>query len=162
MRKTTITASLSIILLSAAGTASLAAHDDNPAAKNMTTMDGMAAMDGMPEMEGMSKKDGMATMEGMAGKEGMAPMDGMSGMKGMAAGGDAMPMKGMGMMPMTMGMMEMMPMMQMGKQPMAGMAATTAAPQAIPPGLEKKLDLLINSIDSLTARIEKLEAPAAN
>ena len=40
--------------------------------------------------------------------------------------------------------------------------APAAAPAAVPAGLEEKLDLLINSIDSLTARIEALEAPAAN
>ena len=126
MRKTTLAATLSIILLSAGTTASFAGHPEHPSA------------------------------------------EGMAGMEGMPAEGGAMPMKGMGMMPMMMGMMEMMPMMgmmPMGGKPMpgtAGMAETAAAPQAIPAGLEAKLDLLITSIDSLTARIEALEAPAAN
>ena len=126
MRKTTIAATLSIILLGAAGTAAFAAHDANPAA------DGPANMQGMPGMEGMADTQGMTNMQGM---------------------------------PMMMGMMPMMAMMPMGGQPMAGttgMAAPAAAPQAVPAGLEEKLDLLINSIDSLTARIEALEAPAAN
>ena len=127
MRKMTIAATLSIVLLGAAGTAVFAAHGEEPAAESMAGMEGMAGMDGMP------------------------------------AEGGAMPMNGMGMMPMMMGMMEMMPMM--GMMPMAemdGMADTAAAPQAVPAGLEAKLDLLITSIDSLTARIEALEAPAAN
>ena len=132
MRKTTIAATLSIILLSAGTTASFAGHPEHASAE------GMAGMEGMTNMEGMPAEDG------------------------------AMSMKGMGMMPMMMGMMEMMPMMgmmPMGGKPMAGMDAmadTAAAPQAVPAGLEAKLDLLITSIDSLTARIEKLEAPAAN
>ena len=133
MRKTTFAATLSIILLGAGGTAAFAAHDANPAA------DGPANMQGMPGMEGMADPQGMTNMQGMP----------------MAAG--AMPMQGM--MPMMMGMMPM------GGQAMAGttgMAAPDAAPQAVPAGLEEKLDLLINSIDSLTARIEALEAPAAN
>ena len=138
MRKTTLAATLSIIQLSAGTTASFAAHPENPSA------------------------------DGMAGMEGMTNMEGMAGMEGIPAEGGAMPMKGMGMMPMMMGMMEMMPMMgmmPMGGKPMAGMdgmADTAAAPQAVPAGLEAKLDLLITSIDSLTARIEALEAPAAN
>ena len=126
MRKTTIAATLSIILLGAGGTAVFAAHDANPAP------DGMTDMQGMPGMEGMADTQGMTNMQGM---------------------------------PMMMGMMPMMAMMPMGGQPMAGttgMAAPAAAPQAVPAGLEEKLDLLINSIDSLTARIEALEAPAAN
>lgn len=144
MRKMTVAATLSIVLLGAAGTAVFAGHGEEPAAA------------------------GMAGMEGMTDMEGMAGMDGMAGMEGMPAEGGAMPMKGMGMMPMMMGMMEMMPMMgmmPMGGKPMAGMADmadTAAAPQAVPAGLEAKLDLLITSIDSLTARIEALEAPAAN
>ena len=138
MRKTTLTTILSLILLGAGSTASFAGHPEHP------------------------------TAEGMAGMEGMANIEGMASAEGMAAGGGAMPMKGMGMMPMMMGMMEMMPMMgmmPMGGKPMAGMAGmadTAAAPQAVPAGLEAKLDLLITSIDSLTARIEALEAPAAN
>ena len=139
MRKTTIAATLSIILLGAGGTAAFAAHDANPAP------DGMTDMQGMPGMEGMADPQGMTNMQGMP----------------MAAG--AMPMQGM--MSMMMGMMPTMAMMPMGGQPMAGttgMAAPAAAPQAVPAGLEEKLDLLINSIDSLTARIEALEAPAAN
>ena len=138
MRKLTIVTTLSIALLSGAGTIAFAAHGKEPAV------------------------DGMANMEGMAG------------MEGMAAGDGAMPMQGMGMMPMMMGMMEKMPMMMgmmammpMGGQPagaMAGMDTMAPAPAAaaVPAGLEAKLDLLITSIDSLTARIEKLEAPAAN
>lgn len=138
MRKTTIATTLSIVLLGAAGNGVLAAHGEEPAAGGMV---------------------------------GMVGMDGMAGMEGMPAEGGAMPMTGMGMMPMMMGMMEMMPMMgmmgmmPMGGKPMAGMdgmADTAAAPQAVPAGLEAKLDLLITSIDSLTARIEALEAPAAN
>ena len=138
MRKTTLTPILSLILLGAGSTASFAGHPEHP------------------------------TAEGMAGMEGMANIEGMASAEGMAAGGGAMPMKGMGMMPMMMGMMEMMPtlaMMPMGGQSMSGMtdmANTGAAPQAVSAGLEAKLDLLINSIDSLTARIEKLETPAAN
>ena len=124
MRKATIAATLSIIMLGAAGTAAFSAHPDHPAAE------------GMANMEGMTNMDGTAM-----------PMQGM------------MPMM-QGMMPMMMGMMPMM--MPMGGQPMAGMADPAAAPQAVPAGLEQKLDLLIRSIDSLTARIEKLEAPAAN
>ena len=126
MRKMTIAANLSVVLLGAAGTAVFAAHGEEPAAESM------------------------------------------AGMEGMPAEGAGMPMKGMGMMPMMMGMMEMMPMMgmmPMGGKPMVGMdgmADTSAAPQAVPAGLEAKLDLLITSIDSLTARIEALEAPAAN
>lgn len=123
MRKMTIAANLSVVLLGAAGTAVFAAHGEEPAAESM------------------------------------------AGMEGMPAEGAGMPMKGMGMMPMMMGMMEMMPMMgmmPMGGKPMAGMADTAAAPQVVPAGLEAKLDLLITSIDSLTARIEALEAPAAN
>ena len=134
MRKATIAATLSIIMLGAAGTAAFSAHPDHPAAEGMANMEGMTNMDGtaMP-MQGM-----MPMMQGM------------------------MPMM-QGMMPMMMGMMPMM--MPMGGQPMAGMAgmeSTAAAPQAVPAGLEEKLNLLINSIDVLTARIEKLEAPAAN
>ena len=131
MRKATIAATLSIIMLGAAGTAAFSAHPDHPAAEGMANMEGMTNMDGtaMP-MQGM-----MPMMQGM------------------------MPMM-QGMMPMMMGMMPMM--MPMGGQPMAGMADPAAAPQAVPAGLEQKLDLLISSIDSLTARIEKLEAPAAN
>ena len=139
MRKTTFAVTCSIILLGAAGTAAFAAHDANPAA------DGPANMQDMPGMEGMADPQGMTTMQGM-------PM----------AGG-AMPMQGM--MPMMMGMMPMMAMMPMGGQPMAGttgMAAPAATPEAVPAGLAEKLDLLIASIDSLTARIEALEAPAAN
>ena len=138
MRKITIAATLSIVLLGGAGTGVFAAHGKEPA------------------------------VEGKAGMEGMTNMDGMAGMEGMPAEGGAMPMQGMGMMPIMMGMMEMMPMMgmmPMGGQPtsaMAGMADTAPAPQAVPPGLEQKLDLLITSIDSLTARIEALEAPPAN
>ena len=142
MRKTTIATTLSIILLGSAGTAAFAAHPDHLAANGMANMEGMAGMDGMA-----------------AGGSAM-PMNGMAGMP--------MPMQGMmpmmmGMMPMMMGMMPMM--MPMGGQPMAGMAgmeSTAAAPEAVPAGLEEKLNLLINSIDVLTARIEKLEAPAAN
>ena len=132
MRKIKIAATLSIVLLGAAGTAVFAAHGEEPAAESMAGMEGMAGMDGMP------------------------------------AEGGAMPMNGMGMMPMMMGMMEMMPMMgmmPMGGTPMAGMAGmadTAAAPQAVPAGLEAKLDLLITIFDSLTARVEALEAPAAN
>ena len=140
MRKLTIVTTLSIALLSGAGTIAFAAHGKELAV------------------------DGMANMEGMAGMEGMAVGDG------------AMPMQGMGMMPMMMGMMEKMPMMMgmmammpMGGQPAGAMAgmdtmapAPAAAAAAVPAGLEAKLDLLITSIDSLTARIEKLEAPAAN
>ena len=147
MRKLTIVTTLFIALLSGAGTIVFAAHGEEPAV------------------------DGMATMEGMAGTEGMA------GMEGMVAGDGAMPMKGMSMMPMMMGMMENMPMMGMmgmmgmmammptGGQPdggMAGMDTMAPAPAAVPAGLDAKLDLLIKSIDSLTARIEKLEAPAGN
>ena len=141
MRKATIAATLSIIMLGAAGTAAFSAHPDHPAAEGMANMEGMTNMDGtaMP-MQGM-----MPMMQGM-----MPMMQGM------------MPMM-MGMMPMMMGMMPMM--MPMGGQPMAGtagMESTPAAPQTAPAGLEEKLNLLINSIDVLTARIEKLEAPAAN
>ena len=142
MRKLTIVTTVFIALLSGAGTIVFAAHGQEPAV------------------------DGMATMEGMAGT------DGMAGMEGMVAGEGAMPMQGMGMMPMMMGMMEKMPMMMsmmgmmpMGGQPagaMAGMDTMAPAPAAVPAGLEAKLDLLITSIDSLTARIEKLEAPAGN
>ena len=144
MRKVTIAATLSALISGVAGTAVFAAHDNQPAA------------------------------------DGMANMDGMTGTEDMAAGGGAMPMAGM--MPMMMGMMPMMAMMPMmpmggqsmtptggqsmtptgGQQPMAGMDGTAPAPEAVPAGLEAKLDLLINSIDSLTARIERLEAPAAN
>ena len=144
MRKLTIAATLSALISGMAGTAVFAAHDNQPAA------------------------------------DGMANMDGMTGTEDMAAGGGAMPMAGM--MPMMMGMMPMMAMMPMmpmggqsmtpmggqsmtptgGQQPMAGMDGTAPAPEAVPAGLEAKLDLLINSIDSLTARIERLEAPAAN
>ena len=144
MRKLTIAATLSALISGMAGTAVFAAHDNQPAA------------------------------------DGMANMDGMTGTEDMAAGGGAMPMAGM--MPMMMGMMPMMAMMPMmpmggqsmtpmggqsmtptgGQQPMAGMDGMAPAPEAVPAGLEAKLDLLINSIDSLTARIERLEAPAAN
>ena len=133
MRKTTIAATLSIILLGAGGTAAFAAHDANPA------------------------PDGMTDMQGMGNTQDMGDMNGMANMQGMPMAAGAMPMQGM--MPMMMGMMPM------GGQAMAGttgMAAPDAAPQAVPAGLEEKLDLLINSIDSLTARIEALEAPAAN
>ena len=130
MRRLTIFTTLSISLLSGAGTIAYAGHGKEPAV------------------------DGMATMEGM------------TGMEGMAAGDGAMPMKGMSMMPMMMGMMEKMPMMgmmPMGGKPAGGMAGMdNMAPAAVPAGLEAKLDLLINSVDSLTARIEKLEAPAGN
>ena len=135
MRKLTIVTTLSIALLSGAGTIAFAAHGKEPA------------------------------------------VEGMAGMEGMAAGDGAMPMTSMGMMPMMMGMMENMPMMGMmgmmgmmammptGGQPdggMAGMDTMAPAPAAVPAGLDAKLDLLIKSIDSLTARIEKLEAPAGN
>ena len=133
MRKTTFAATLSIILLGAGGTAAFAAHDANPA------------------------PDGMTDMQGMGNTQDMGDMNGMANMQGMPMAAGAMPMQGM--MPMMMGMMPM------GGQAMAGttgMAAPDAAPQAVPAGLEEKLDLLINSIDSLTARIEALEAPAAN
>ena len=140
MRKTTFAATLSIILLGAGGTAAFAAHDANPA------------------------PDGMTDMQGMGNTQDMGDMNGMANMQGMPMAAGAMPMQGM--MPMMMGMMPMMMgMMPMGGQAMAGttgMAAPDAAPQAVPAGLEEKLDLLINSIDSLTARIEALEAPAAN
>ena len=140
MRKMTFAATFSIVLLGAAGTAAFAAHDANPAA------------------------DGPANMQDMPGMEGMADPQGMTNMQGMPMAGGAMPMQGM--MPMMMGMMmPMMAMMPMGGQPMAGttgMAAPAATPEAVPAGLAEKLDLLINSIDSLTARIEALEAPAAN
>ena len=138
MRKLTIVTTLSIALLSGGGTIAFAAHGKEPA------------------------------VAGMAGMEDMA---GTAGMEGMAADDGAMPMKGMSMMAMMMGMMERMPMMgmmammPMGGQPaggMAGMDDTAPPPAAVPAGLEAKLDLLINSIDSLTARIEALEAPAAN
>ena len=136
MRKLTIVTTLSIAVLSTAGTIAFAGHDKEPAV------------------------DGMATMEGTAN------MQGTAGMEGMAAGENAMPMKGMSMMPMMMGMMEKMPMMgmmPMGGQPAGGMAGMdNMAPAAVPAGLEAKLDLLINSVDSLTARIKKLEAPAGN
>ena len=142
MRKLSIFTTLSIALLSIAGTIAFAGHGKEPAVDGMSTMDGMAGM------------------EGMAAGEGAMPMQGM----------------GMGMMPMMMGMMEKMPMMMgmmammpMGGQPAGAMAgidtmapAPAAAAAAVPAGLEAKLDLLITSIDSLTARIEKLEAPAAN
>ena len=133
MRKLTIVTTLSAALLSGAGTIAFAGHGQEAAV------------------------DGMATMEGM---------------EGMAAGEGATSMQGMGMMPMMMSMMEQMPMMMgmmammpMGGQPaggMAGMDTMPPTPAAVPAGLDAKLDLLITSIDSLTARIEKLEAPAGN
>jgi len=138
MLKLTIVTTLSIAMLSGAGTIAFAAHGEEPA------------------------------VAGMAGMEDMA---GMAGMEGMAASDGVMPMEGMGMMPMMMGMMEKMPMMgmmammPMGGQPaggLAGMDSMAPAPAVVPAGLEAKLDLLINSIDSLTSRIEKLEAPAGN
>ena len=149
MRKTTIATTLSIILLGSAGTAAFAAHPDHLAANGMANMEGMAGMDGMAAGGSAMPMNGMAGMP--MPMQGMMPM-----MQGM------MPMM-QGMMPMMMGMMPMM--MPMGGQPMAGMAgmeSTAAAPEAVPAGLEEKLNLLINSIDVLTARIEKLEAPAAN
>lgn len=98
---------------------------------------------------------------GMAGMEGMASMPGMAGgsASGMAGGG-AMPMGDMGMMPMMMAMMMPMP---MGGGAAAGMAGAPAmAPSANQAGLETKLNLLISSIETLTARLNALEAKAAN
>lgn len=91
-----------------------------------------------------------------------AGMDEMANMPGMASGGaagmsgGAMPMGDMGMMPMMMAMM--MPMDGGAPAGMAG-APAKAADQA---GLETKLNLLISSIETLTTRINALEAKAAN
>ena len=133
MRKTIIAASLSIVVLGMAGIAAFAQTSNTPA-NGQAGMDGMAPGGAMP-MPGMAM---MSMMQGM------------------------MPMM-QGMMPMMMGMMPMK--MPLAGQPMAGpggMANTAAAPPAVPADLEQKLDLLIKNIDSLTARIQKLEAPAAN
>ncbi len=75
MRKTTIAATLSIILLGAAGTA-FAAHTDNPTAEGMAKLAGMGMM---PMMMGMMPMAGMP-MDGQ-------PMAGMP-MDGAAHGGD--------------------------------------------------------------------------
>lgn len=100
-----------------------------------------------PAAGGMAGMDGMASMPGMAG-------GGTSGM----SGGGAMPMGDMGMMPMMMAMM-----MPMGGGAPAGMAGAPAMAQpGDQAGLETKLNLLISSIETLTARINALEAKAAN
>ena len=91
-------------------------------------------------------------------------MSGMSGMQGMSGGG-AMPMGNMGMMPMMMTMMPMMmPMpMPMGGGAMAGMpSAPTMAQPGDQAGLDTKLNLLITSIETLTKRIDALEAKPGN
>lgn len=108
-----------------------------------------------------------------------APAGGMEGMPGMEAGGakGAMPMGGMMMMmDMMMPMMASMPMggampMAGGVMPMAGMdmgampaaSATPAAVtgQAVPAGVEQKLDLLLTTLEAMTARLDALEAAAA-
>jgi hypothetical protein len=87
-------------------------------------------------------------------------MGDMAAMPGMSGGG-AMPMGDMGMMPMMMAMMPMM--MPMGGGSMAGMPGAPAMAQAgNQAGLDAKLNLLISSIETLTARIDALEAKAAN
>jgi hypothetical protein len=97
---------------------------------------------------------------GTAGMQGMAGMGDMAAMPGMSGGG-AMPMGDMGMMPMMMAMMPMM--MPMGGGSMAGMPGAPAMAQAgNQAGLDAKLNLLISSIETLTARIDALEAKAAN
>lgn len=94
---------------------------------------------------------------GMAGMQGMGDMAGMQGM----AGGGAMPMGNMGMMPMMMAMMPMM--MPMGGGSMAGMPGAPAMAQTgDQAGLDAKLNLLISSIETLTARIDALEANPSN
>lgn len=94
---------------------------------------------------------------GMAGMQGMGDMAGMQGM----SGGGAMPMGNMGMMPMMMAMMPMM--MPMGGGSMAGMPGAPAMAQSgDQAGIDAKLNLLISSIETLTARIDALEANAAN
>lgn len=95
---------------------------------------------------------------GTAGMQGMAGMGDMAAMPGMSGGG-AMPMGDMGMMPMMMAMMPMM----MGGGSMAGMPAAPAMAQTgDQAGLDAKLNLLISSIETLTARIDALEAKSAN
>ena len=82
-------------------------------------------------------------------------------MAGMSGGG-AMPMGNMGMMPMMMAMMMPM-MMPMGGGSMAGMPGAPAMAQTgDQAGLDTKLNLLISSIETLTARINALEAKTAN
>ncbi len=106
-----------------------------------------------------------------------APAGGMEGMPGMEAGstGGAMPMGGMMMMPMMMPMMVpmmggmpmgggAMPMtgLDMGAMPAAGATpAAAAVGQAVPAGVEQKLDLLLTTLEAITARLDKLEAAAA-
>ena len=105
-----------------------------------------------------------------------APAGGMEGMPGMEAGstGGAMPMGGMMMMPMMMPMMVpmmggmpmgggAMPMagMDMGAMPAAGATPAAAVGQAVPAGVEQKLDLLLTNLEAITARLDKLEAAAA-
>ena len=87
---------------------------------------------------------------------GMAGMSDKAGMPGMS-GGAAMPMGNMGMMPMMMAMM-----MPMGGGSMAGMPSAPAMAQTgDQAGLDTKLNLLISSIETLTARIDALEAKTA-
>lgn len=94
---------------------------------------------------------------GMAGMDGMASMPGMAGGASGMSGGGAMPMGDMGMMPMMMAMM-----MPMGGGAPAGMAGAPAMAQSgDQAGLETKLNLLISSIETLTARINALEATKA-
>lgn len=97
----------------------------------------------------------------------MAGMAGMEEMPGMAGGGAMAGMSGGGTMPMG-DMMGMMPMMMAMMMPMDGgaMPAMPGAPAMAQTGdqagLETKLNLLISSIETLTARIDALEANAAN
>ena len=133
MRKLTLSITLATVLLASASAASFAQTVTAPA-------DGNTA--GMP---------GMSGMQGMAGQ---------AGMQGQAGGG-AMPMGNMGMMPMMMAMMPMM--MPMGSGSMAGMpAAPTMAQTGDQAGIDAKLNLLITSIETLTKRIDALEAKSAN
>lgn len=133
MRKLILSTTLAAILLASTGMASFAQDATAPAAGG-----GMAGMDGMASMPGMAAGGGTAGM----------------------SGGGAMPMGDMGMMPMMMAMMMPMP---MGGGAAAGMPGAPAmAPSADQAGLETKLNLLISSIETLTTRINALEAKAAN
>lgn len=97
----------------------------------------------------------------------MAGMAGMEDMPGMAGGGTMAGMSGGGAMPMG-DMMGMMPMMMAMMMPMDGgaMPAMPGAPAMAQTGnqagIDAKLNLLISSIETLTTRIDALEANAAN
>ena len=139
MRKLTLSITLATVLLASASAASFAQTVTAPADGNTAGMQGMSGMQGMA---------GQAGMRGQAGMQGQA-------------GGGAMPMGNMGMMPMMMAMMPMM--MPMGSGSMAGMpAAPTMAQTGDQAGIDAKLNLLITSIETLTKRIDALEAKSAN